>query len=99
METIKASGGVASLAHPYQIGVDDEALDALVHELTGYGLGAIKCYYPKFTAEQQAYYQKLAEKYGLRVTGGSDFHGERVKPDIALAALSLDVGWLLQADR
>lgn len=95
VETIKASGGKVSLAHPYQIGVDDETLASLVRELVGYGLDAIECYYPKFTPAQQAYYLKLTEQYGLRATGGSDFHGERVKPDVALAALPLDVEWLL----
>ena len=96
VETVKASGGKVSLAHPYQIGVDDEALNGIVRELVGYGLDAIECYYPKFTPEQQAYYLQLAEKYHLRITGGSDFHGERVKPDIELAALPLDVDWLLE---
>jgi hypothetical protein len=37
----------------------------------------------------------LAEKYDLRITGGSDFHGERVKPDITLAAWQLELDWLL----
>ena len=96
VETIKAAGGKVSLAHPYQIGVDDETLDAIVRELAGYGLDAIECYYPKFTPEQQAYYLRLAERYGLHVTGGSDFHGERVKPDIALAALELEIDWLIK---
>ena len=96
MEAIKAAGGKVSLAHPYQIDVDDEALDAIVRELVGYGLDAIECYYPKFTPEQQAYYLHLTEKYGLHQTGGSDFHGERVKPDVELAALELNVDWLLQ---
>lgn len=96
VETIKASGGKASLAHPYQIGVDNEGLDAIVRELLSYGLDAIECYYPKFTPEQQAYYLKLTEKYDLHVTGGSDFHGERVKPDVALAALPLDVAWIFE---
>lgn len=94
VETIKAAGGKVSLAHPYQIGVDDDALDALVRELVGYGLDAIECYYPKYTLEQQAFYLHLIEKYSLRATGGSDFHGERVKPDVALAAWELDVDWL-----
>lgn len=35
----------------------------------------------------------LAKKYQLHVTGGSDFHGERVKPNIQLAALRLDLDW------
>ena len=95
VETIKAAGGKVSLAHPYQIGVDDAALEAIVRELKDCGLDAIECFYPKFTPEQQALYLRLAEKYGLHVTGGSDFHGERVKPDTALAAWELDTGWLL----
>lgn len=95
VETIRAAGGQASLAHPYQIGVDDAALEEIVRELKDCGLAAIEGYYPKYTPEQQAFYLRLAQKYGLRVTGGSDFHGERVKPDVALAAWELDVDWLL----
>ncbi len=94
VETIRAAGGRVSLAHPYQIGVDDETLEGIVHELALCGLDAIECYYPKFTPEQQALYLRLAAKYGLRATGGSDFHGERVKPDTALAAYPLEIGWL-----
>lgn len=95
VETIKAAGGKVSLAHPYQIGIDDDALDAQVRELVGFGLDAIECHYPRFTPEQQALYLRLTEKYSLHVTGGSDFHGERVKPDIRLAALPLELDWLL----
>ena len=95
MEAIKSAGGKASLAHPYQTGLGDQALETLVGELAGYGLDALECYYPRYTAAQQALYLRLAEKYGLHVTGGSDFHGERVKPDIELAALELDVDWLM----
>lgn len=95
IETIKSAGGRVSFAHPYQVGLDDRELEALVRTLAGYGLDAIECYYPKHTLEQQTFYLHLAEKYCLHVTGGSDFHGERVKPDITLAALELDTDWLL----
>ena len=61
----------------------------------GTGLDAVECYYPKHTPEQTAFYLRLAEKYGLHVTGGSDFHGERVKPDVHLMAWELDLSWLL----
>lgn len=94
VETIRAAGGKASLAHPYQIGVDDEKLECIVRELTNYGLDAIECFYPKHTPEQQSFYLYLAERYNLHITGGSDFHGERVKPDIRLAGLELELGWL-----
>ena len=96
LETIKAAGGKTSLAHPYQIGIDDDALDAQVRNLIEYGLDAIECYYPKHTAEQTAFYLHLADKYGLHITGGSDFHGERVKPEIQLSALEMEIGWLLE---
>ena len=78
----------------YQIGVDSGKLECIVRELTGFGLDAIECFYPRHTPEQQSFYLHLAEKYGLHVTGGSDFHGERVKPDIKLAGLGLELGWL-----
>ena len=94
VETIRGAGGRVSLAHPYQVKLPDDALEALVRTLVGYGLDAIECYYPCYTPEQQAFYLHLAEKYHLHITGGSDFHGERVKPDIAMAALPLELDWL-----
>lgn len=94
VEAIHAAGGKASLAHPYQMGLPDEELDALVKRLAGWGLDAIECYYPKYTPDQQAFYLRLAEKYRLHRTGGSDFHGEKVKPDVRLAACRLDLDWL-----
>jgi len=95
LDAIHAAGGRTSLAHPYQLGLDDAALEALVARLAGRGLDAMECFYPRHSAAQTAFYRRLAEKYNLRVTGGSDFHGERVKPDIALTPLALDLDWLL----
>ena len=95
IQAIKASGGKASLAHPYQIGISDTDLDKLVGDLTACGLDAIECYYPKYTLEQEKFYCHMVEKYHLRRTGGSDFHGEKVKPDVELAAVNLETDWLL----
>ena len=94
MEAIKAAGGKSSLAHPYQLKLEDEALEALIRQMKEWGLDALECYYSKHTPEQTAFYLRLAEKYGLRATAGSDFHGERVKPDVQLTPWALDVGWL-----
>lgn len=95
LEAIHLAGGKASLAHPYQVGLEDEALEELVAQLKEDGLDAIECYYPKHTQEQTEFYLYLAEKYDLHITGGSDFHGERVKPDVQLAAWELELDWLL----
>lgn len=95
IEAIKAAGGKASLAHPYQMGLPDEKLEALVAQLKDFGLDAIECYYPKHTPVQQAFYLHLAEKYHLNQTGGSDFHGEMVKPDIQMARWPMELEWLM----
>lgn len=92
---IKAAGGKVSLAHPYQIVLSGETLEELVLRLKGYGLDAVECYYPIHTPEQTMEYLCLVEKYGLHVTGGSDFHGEKSKPDHPLAAWALDLDWLV----
>lgn len=95
VERIKAAGGKVSLAHPYQIVLNEETLEELVKRLKGYGLDAIECYYPIHTPEQTAEYLSIAKKYGLHITGGSDFHGEKNKPDHPLAAWELELDWLL----
>jgi len=95
VERIKAAGGKVSLAHPYQIVLNGETLEKLVKRLRGYGLDAIECYYPIYTPEQTAEYLRIAQKFGLRITGGSDFHGEKNKPDHPLAAWELELDWLL----
>lgn len=96
VEVIRQAGGKVSLAHPYQVGLENGPLEELVCQLKDYGLDAIECFYPKHTPQQEGFYLHLAEKYGLHVTGGSDFHGEKVKPEIELACLDLDLAWLSQ---
>ena len=97
IEAVKSAGGKASLAHPYQMGLPDDKLEALVSRLKDQGLDAIECYYPKYTPEQRAFYLRLAEKYRLRQTGGSDFHGEKVKPDVQLVKWPLELDWMAGA--
>ena len=92
---IRSDGGRAALAHPYQLGLDDERLEALIRQLKDSGLEAIECFYPRHTPEQTAFYLELARRYDLHVTGGSDFHGERVEPDITLKRWELNLTWLL----
>lgn len=94
IQAIRASGGKVSLAHPYQIGISDGELDKLVERLADFDLDAIECYYPKYTPERQEFYLRLAEKYHLHQTGGSDFHGEKVKPEVNLELYSLNLDWL-----
>lgn len=98
IQAIKASDGKVSLAHPYQIGISNSELEKLVINLSTFGLDAIECYYSSYSSEQQAFYLHLAKKYRLNCSGGSDFHGEKVKPGIMMAALNLNLDWLSAFD-
>lgn len=68
---IHGAGGVASLAHPGLMRLDDR-IPALVEA----GLDAIEVYHPDHDAEMTSRYAALARRLGLLVTGGSDFHGD-----------------------
>lgn len=92
---IHAGGGKAVLAHPYQLGLSDEELERLVAYLKENGLDGLECYYPQHSAQQIRFYLGLAEKYGLHVTAGSDFHGPAVRPNNPLTPRELEVDWLL----
>jgi len=77
---IREAGGIASLAHPVRVRGD---VPALLPELCEDGLNAIEAYHSDHTPGDTQQYLGLAERYGLRVTGGSDFHGA-VKPGVHL---------------
>jgi predicted metal-dependent phosphoesterase TrpH len=76
--------GISSLAHPIRLGKrNHREEESLIGEMAGYGLRAIEVYHSDQTAADSARYLDVARKYGLLVTGGSDFHGEN-KPSIQL---------------
>ena len=70
VEIIYHSGGVPVIAHPYDIDIAEKIID----ELMQYGLRGIEAYHRKHSPAMVEYYFTLAEKLGLIVTGGSDFH-------------------------
>lgn len=71
IRVIHDAGGLASLAHPGLTNRDDAMPD-----LVGAGLDAIEIYHPKHSPGLVRHYRKMAERLGLLVTGGSDFHGQ-----------------------
>lgn len=71
-------GGVPVLAHPYSLEMTFDEADGFVCELKKEGLKGIESEYFSHTNEDKEKFGKLAEKYGLVKTGGSDFHREPV---------------------
>lgn len=72
-------GAVPVLAHPMQYKMDDEALCDLVSSLRDSGLVGIEVYYSSHKPADTFYLSRIAERYGLLPSGGSDFHGDRKK--------------------
>ena len=80
---ILQSGGVPILAHPILYHMSDERLDKLVATLKQEGLAGIEAIYSTYNAAEERQIRKLAAKYELLLSGGSDFHGA-AKPGLSL---------------
>ncbi len=73
------------LAHPYQYHLGDKKTEELVCYLKDLGLQGLEVYHSSNNQYESGKLRKLARKYDLFPTGGSDFHGSN-KPDISLGA-------------
>lgn len=62
--------GIPILAHP-----KNPNKDFLIPKFIEYGLKGIEVFYPEYTPPETNYYEGLAKKYGLLITGGTDCHG------------------------
>lgn len=80
---ILSAGGVPILAHPILYKLGKEAMNNLVSELKEYGLVGIEAIYSTYTGADERYIREIADKYGLLISGGSDFHGA-AKPGLNL---------------
>lgn len=81
---IQEAGGLTSLAHPIRLGKRDlNEEEELVGKFAAMSLDAIEAYHSDHSPQDVARYLGYAQKFGLRVTGGSDFHGEN-KPSVRL---------------
>lgn len=78
IKAIHNAGGIAVIAHPCCCWA--LSLENFIKKLQGYGLDGVEVYYPydrhrgiiKFHSRQTA--EKIADKFGLIKTGGTDLH-------------------------
>lgn len=92
IEQINQAGGVSSLAHPVRVRV--ASVEKLIGGLADKGLRAVEVQHSDHSALVQTEYRQIADKYGLAVTGGSDFHGT-VKPHVRLGGAKVE-DWVLE---
>ncbi|MFH0877152.1 MAG: PHP domain-containing protein [Candidatus Omnitrophota bacterium] len=80
---IKKTKGIPVLAHPYTI--SDRSL---IIDFVKAGIMGIEAYYPEHSSYQADEFMKIAKKYDLLITGGSDCHGE-AKSEVHLGKVKL----------
>lgn len=80
-QMLRSVGGLPVFAHPYIVRADGTVFEPLpvetsLPELVQAGLAGLEAYYPRYTQSLTNKLLGLARRYGLLVTGGSDFHGD-----------------------
>ncbi len=87
IEEIRKTGGIAVLAHPVvymkNYHIPYEKIEKILRGLIDMGLGGIEAIYPLNSKKDEAHWLRLAQNYAIRISGGSDFHGDN-KPLITL---------------
>ena len=73
---VRAAGGVPVIAHPATRGAMDVIPEEKLARLAEAGLFGLELEHRENKPEAKARLYALAEKYGLYVTGSSDYHGE-----------------------
>ncbi|MCA9726899.1 MAG: PHP domain-containing protein [Candidatus Eisenbacteria bacterium] len=93
LETIRAAGGLAVLAHPgvYQ-------LEGVLDRLLAGGLDGLEVWHPSHTAEDMTRFAALAQEHGLLQTGGTDYHGDR-DGEMMPGTMDLEPGMLESLER
>ena len=94
---IHQMGGIAVIAHPFLDLKEEGAVREFLELTVPAGLDGMEVYHPRHTPQQRRQAVALAREFGIKCSGGSDFHGEN-KPDIRLGIgrgdLAVPMAWL-----
>ncbi len=94
---IHEMGGIAVIAHPFLDLKEEGAVREFLELTVPAGLDGMEVYHPRHTPQQRRQAVALAREFGIKRSGGSDFHGEN-KPDIRLGIgrgdLAVPMAWL-----
>ena len=76
IDCIHEAGGIAVIAHPGRLEVEDSGKEILIKRLAEYGADGIEAVYTTHTERETKYFCELAKALGILITGGSDTHYE-----------------------
>lgn len=90
-EAVRDAGGKAVMAHPLQYKLPEAELLELIGTLADAGAVGMECLYSQYGPEETTYLKGLAARFGLCVTGGSDFHGARKPIEMGTPAVPYEL--------
>ncbi len=91
IELILEAGGIPVLAHPNRLNITKSAIDDYVKELKDHGLMGIEGYYYTHNEWDVKFYEDMAKRYDLLITGGSDFHSDGRKNSLGIIAKEVEI--------
>lgn len=86
VDVIQQAGGIAILAHP---GNNIHENPALLRGIVEQGVCGLEVFSSYHSAEQTDFYRGQAQRMGLAMSCGSDFHG-KIKPKIQVGSVECD---------
>jgi predicted metal-dependent phosphoesterase TrpH len=93
-DAVHHAGGVCILAHP---GLRPH--DEMIAPLFRRGLDGVEALYAAHSEINRRYYAGLARRYEKLVSGGSDFHGPKVRPNVNIGDGGVDQSTLQRLRR
>lgn len=93
VNAILHAGGIPVWAHPLggegEKRLTEAQFNAQLDILLRYGIRGLECRYSRYAPEDSRFLTAQAHKFGLLISGGSDYHGTN-KRDLPLGCLSAD---------
>ena len=92
VKAVNSSGGIPVWAHPLggegERELTEREFFETLEELISYGLKGLECWYSKYPVTKCEWLVSIAQRSGLLVSGGSDYHGKN--KSIPLGRLNSD---------
>lgn len=84
VDVLHGAGGIAIIAHPFNIGRKDMEIEQLLNSLKSTGIDGVEAYYPTHSKKMRRYLLDYCIENDLVCSGGSDYHGD-LRPGTYLA--------------
>ena len=86
IELITNAGGIPIIAHPNSLKLAYQELKDYLIYLKSIGLQGLETIHPNLSMEERFVYQSFCKELDLLETGGTDYHGIDIKPDIEIGS-------------